>query len=268
MTGINTGALNIVDILILVIFFISIIIGLGRGLVSEILSLVTLIAAFVIAMMFTNSLAAYFTNTAVLGNAVSTTTAASGADTTQTISYMTLGVSFALLFVATIIVGGLVKMLLNAIFQTGILGFGNRLLGGIFGLIRGALFCLALIFLVQLSPVAKEPWWTQSQLVPRFQPAVVKLGDIVSPQLADLKETFTSKVNDLSNELKSSTEMAPAMPSGNTGAATSNTSNSGAAATTSNTDNAGAATTNNDKDKSKDVNKDKNKDKNKSSSSN
>jgi membrane protein required for colicin V production len=221
MTGINMGTLNVIDILILAIFFISIIIGLGRGLVSEILSLVTLIAAFVIAILFTNSLAAYFTNTAVMQHAVSTTTAAAGADTTQPMSYMTLGISFAMLFAATIIVGGLIKMLLNAIFQIGILGFGNRILGGIFGAIRGVLFCLALIFLVQLSPLAKETWWTQSQLVPRFQPAVVKLGDIVSPQLASLKDTFNKKTDDLSSELKSSTEMAPAMPSGNTNVTTS-----------------------------------------------
>src|ERR1041385_2992010 len=54
--------LNWVDIVILVIFFASVLAGLIRGFVKEIISLVTWIAAFFIATMFASKLAAWFTS--------------------------------------------------------------------------------------------------------------------------------------------------------------------------------------------------------------
>lgn len=203
MGSLNIASLNAVDILILVIFFISIVIGFGRGFVSEILSLVTLIAAFVIAIMFTSSLAAYFTSTAAVQSVVSQTSTAIGTSTAQPVSYMALGISFGVLFAATVIVGGIIKMILNLMFQTGILGFGNRVLGALFGLVRGFLLNLALIFLVQLSPLASQPWWQQSHYVPYFQPSVVQLGNLISPALANLKTTFGSAIQDVSGSVQS-----------------------------------------------------------------
>jgi len=194
--NINLGGLNIVDILILVIIFLSIMIGFARGLISEVLSLATLIAAFAIAITFTNSLATFFTSTATVQGVVSQTSNAIGTSTAQPISYATLGLSFALLFVATLIVGSIIKMLLNLVFQRGILGFGNRILGAGFGFVRGLLLCLVIIFLVQLSPLANESWWLQSRYVPYFQSEVVWLGSVVSPALENLKSTFGSVVQD------------------------------------------------------------------------
>lgn len=202
MSSMNLGALNLVDILILAIFLISILIGFGRGLVSEVLSLATLIAAFVIAIMFSNTLATFFTSTAAAQSVVSSTTAATGVNTATPVSYVALGVSFGVLFGATVIVGSLIKMVLNLFFNTGILGFGNRILGALFGLIRGYLLNLVLIFLVQLSPVASQPWWQQSHYVPMFQPQVVQLGNLVSPALSNLKSTFGSAIQNANTAIQ------------------------------------------------------------------
>lgn len=200
----SLGALNAVDITILAIIAISIIIGFGRGLVSEVLSLLTWIAAFAVSIMFTGKLSDYF---------MTTTMAAGSSGTTETASYVVIGISFAVLFIGTLIVGSVIKMLLNLIFSGGILGFGNRLLGGLFGMVRGYLFVLVIIFLVQLSPVAKEPWWQASQYVPKFQPQIVWLGDHISPTLSSLKDTFANTVDDMSSAIKEmSTEPMTSQP--------------------------------------------------------
>ncbi|MBX3709250.1 MAG: CvpA family protein [Gammaproteobacteria bacterium] len=205
MGTMDLGTLNVVDIAILVIFFVSILIGFGRGFISEALSLLTLIAAFVVAIMFTNTLAAYFTSTTMVQEVVNSTTTAVGTSTAQPISYMALGISFGILFAATVIVGGIIKALLNLMFQRGILGFGNRIFGGIFGFFRGYLINLVLIFLVQLSPLASQPWWQHSQYVPKFQPQVVWLGNIVSPALSDLKSTFAPAIQEVTDSVKNMT---------------------------------------------------------------
>lgn len=187
----SLGALNAVDISILAIIAISIIIGFGRGLVSEVLSLLVWVAAFAVAIMFTGKLSDHF---------MAMTAGSSG--TVEPASYVVIGISFAVLFIGTLIIGSVIKMMLNLIFSGGMLGFGNRLLGGLFGMVRGYLFVLVIIFLVQLSPVAKEPWWQASQYVPKFQPQIVWLADHISPALSTLKDTFTTTVEDMSSAIK------------------------------------------------------------------
>ncbi|MFW8696320.1 CvpA family protein, partial [Mesorhizobium japonicum] len=81
------------------------------------------------------------------------------------VSYAALAISFGLLFAGTVIAGSIVGYVLNIAFQTGILGFGNRILGAGFGLCRGFIICLVIIFVVQLTPLGSEPWWHQSQIV-------------------------------------------------------------------------------------------------------
>ncbi len=178
-------SINFVDIIILLIFLISIIIGFGRGLISEVLSIIILIAAFAVAIYFTTPLANYFTNLEYVKHAVS-----QSSSTPQPASYIAIAISFALLFIATIIVGAILKALLNLVVTGSVLGIGNRILGGIFGLVRGFLIIVFIIFLVQLSPLSNEQWWQQSKFVPQFQPAIAWLTNIVSPTLSNFKEKF------------------------------------------------------------------------------
>lgn len=194
--------MNFVDLIILAIFFISALVGLFRGLVSEVVSLVTLIAAFVIAILFAQPLASAFTHSAPVQDVVNQTSGAIGVSTSQPVSYLAIGISFAVLFGGTIIVGAIVKLLLNLAFQTGILGLGNRLFGAIFGLVRGFIINLVLIFLVQLSPFGSQPWWHQSQFVVAYQPAVAWLGGIVSPALANLKVKFEQTMQNVGSQIQ------------------------------------------------------------------
>lgn len=198
----DMSQLNFVDIIILVVFFMSMMVGFARGLVSEVVSLATLIAAFVVAIVFSEQLAAYFTSTESVQSVVEQTSSAIGANTAKPLSYVALGISFGLLFMVTVMIGSLVKYFLNLFFQFGLLGFTNRIFGGVFGLARGFIINLVLIFLVQLSPLAKEPWWVSSQFVRAYQPAVGWLGNAISPALSGIRGQFDSTLQDMNSSLQ------------------------------------------------------------------
>lgn len=198
----NLISTNSIDIIILAIFFLSILIGFGRGLVSEILSLIVLVAAFIVGIVFTGSLATYFASTPAMQNVMSGSSTAAAEPAT----YVVFAISFAILFVITYIIGCVVKLLLNMMFTASGFGFVNRLLGAIFGFVRGYLINLVLIFLITLSPFAMNDTWKKSKYVPLFQPQVAWLANVVSPKLANLKSTFDAAIKNTSDKAKESTE--------------------------------------------------------------
>lgn len=193
---------NWLDYVFLAIFFFSMLAGFGRGFVREVMSLVTLVAAFVIAAMFANPLAVAFTSSPSVQSVVSQANSAIGVNTSQPVSYLALGLSFGLLFAGTVIAGAIITFFLNFAFQAGLLGMGNRILGAGFGLARGFIINLVIIFILQLTPISGEGWWAQSSIVQSYQPAVVWLGGVVSPSLADLKSKMSQTLQNVNSSLQ------------------------------------------------------------------
>lgn len=198
--------MNWVDYIILAIFFFSILSGFGRGFVREVISLATWVAAVIVAIMFTNPLATYFTSSSTVQGVVSQASSAMGVSAAQPVSYVALALSFGALFGGTMLVGSLIGYFISAAFQFGALGIGNRVLGAMFGFGRGFILNMVLIFLVQLTPFSAQSWWQQSQMVASFQPSVQWLGNIVSPSLANLKDRFGKTVQDVSSQIQGMTQ--------------------------------------------------------------
>lgn len=142
--------MNWADWIILAIVAISTLIGLSRGFVREILSLITWMAAFVVAILFRQQLAP------LLSNLV------------ETPALQELAAS-ALLFVGTLLAGAGLNILLSSFISATGLSAINRVLGMGFGLVRGSVAVLALLmFVPMLLPVAESPWWWESTLIPAF----------------------------------------------------------------------------------------------------
>ena len=182
--------LNSVDTIILLVFFASILVGLMRGFIREIISLFTWIAAFVISILFSGALANTFT-----GSAASSSTSSLGAGSAHMLA---LSSCFIGLFVATLIIGSFVGRFISQMVESQGVSLANRFLGALFGFIRGLLVVLLVIFLGQLTPMSSQPAWAQSQFVAAYQPAVKWLDDLVQPGLSSLKSQMGNSMRNVS----------------------------------------------------------------------
>ena len=138
-----------VDWAIVAIIGVSALISIKRGFVKEALSLVVWIVAGVVAWLFGGAVAQHLTNFIDIPSA-------------RVIA------ACALLFVATLLVGGLVSFLIGELIRVTGLSGTDRFLGMFFGAARGALLVVVLVGLLSLAPVQQDIWWQQSTLLPHF----------------------------------------------------------------------------------------------------
>ncbi|MDO8954192.1 MAG: CvpA family protein [Gammaproteobacteria bacterium] len=151
MSGID---INWIDLAIVLIFAVSIIVGFIKGFFRSVVSIIVWIAAIAIAVHFGPIFSDKF---------------AKVTSDTQT----QLMLSYALLFMAVLIVGLLIKIILEAIINFAGLSTTDRIFGGLFGLFRGVFIVTVLAFLFSLTSVASGVVWQQSKLVPIFSSIVV-----------------------------------------------------------------------------------------------
>jgi membrane protein required for colicin V production len=157
--------MNWIDYTILGVLGLSVLVGLWRGLVSEVLALVIWIAAFWAAWL--------------LGPAVSARL--------DVISHPALRVAagYALCFVAVLVLGALLRFLIHRLLVSTGLSGTDRLFGMVFGLARGVLLVCLLVFLCQFTEFTRESPWRQSLLLPPFQSATIWLGQQVPPSVRE-----------------------------------------------------------------------------------
>jgi membrane protein required for colicin V production len=128
------------DYTVIAIVLLSALLGWWRGLVYEVLSLLGWIVAGVVARLFAASAAPYMPT-------------ALGAESAR------VAVAFVALFVATLIVGGIVAWLLSKLVKWVGLGWLDGLLGMLFGMLRGVLVVLVLVLLAGMTHLPQEPFW-------------------------------------------------------------------------------------------------------------
>ena len=146
------GAFNGFDWIVVVIVTLSAVISLWRGFSREALSLAGWVAAFVLANLFATRLSAF------LGGAIENPTG----------RYI---VAWTLVFVAVLLLAGLAARLFARLVRASGLGVLDRILGSVFGMLRGLLIVIVLLFLLrQLVPPAEQQWLYRSQLVPYLDP--------------------------------------------------------------------------------------------------
>jgi membrane protein required for colicin V production len=177
--------LNWVDYIFISILVISILIGMGRGLIKEVISIVTWIAAFIVACTFSTRLAASFSG--ATGVVESTVSSSVGVNADSAVSMLAVGACFVALFIGTLIIGSIISYIVGRAAKIPGVSFFNRMLGGLFGAGRGLLFNLLIIFLVQLTAFAQEQAWSQSVIVKAYQPMAVWLNSKLEPGFENLK---------------------------------------------------------------------------------
>jgi len=140
-----------VDVIILAVLAISVIVGLVRGFFREALSVLTWAAAVWITLEYSQVM------DPLLGSLASP------------------GLRFwagkILIFVLVLIVGGLVNHFIHVLVaKTGLTGT-DRVLGMLFGAIRGALVVGLGVVVFRLIELDQEAWWEESRAIAFFEPA-------------------------------------------------------------------------------------------------
>lgn len=176
--------LNWVDLGFIIFCLLSITFGFIRGFIRSAVSLFFLVAAVYLALKYSPLLVAHYVGPT---------------SHDQTISYLSLIGIFLLIFIVTIFIGAIISYFLNTAFQLTGLGVVNSFFGGVFGLVRAVIISIFVIYLAQLSPLANQSMWQQSQSVRYAQPMVAWLEKNLSPQLTILKGNM-NKVQD--NQIK------------------------------------------------------------------
>lgn len=159
-------SVNWADYIILVVLALSVLIGLFRGLVSEVLSLLTWVAAFWVAWMFGPLLAAQFDHAISLPSG----------------RYI---LGYSLCFVGVLVLGALLRFVIGKLIESSGLSGTDRLLGMLFGFARGVLLVSLLVFMVGFTGFTRDPWWQQSMLLPQFRQVATWLDQQVPPDVRE-----------------------------------------------------------------------------------
>lgn len=142
--------MNWFDYAIIATLALSILVGVWRGFIGEVMALVCWVLAFWVAWMFGPMVAEQF----------------SAAISVPSVRVM---LGYLLCFVAVLVAGAIVSYLLRKLVSGSGLSGTDRLLGMIFGLVRGSALVVLVILMMKFTPVVHDDWWQNSRMLPTFE---------------------------------------------------------------------------------------------------
>ena len=133
----------ILDLIFGGVMLVSLWLGAWRGLVYEVLSVLSWIAAFILAQWLAPEVAHKLPLNGV----------------SEALRY---AAGFALVFVLAAFAGGMLAKLVKMLFAAVGLQPVDRVLGAAFGLVRGVVLLLAATIVIGMTPLQTSTWWQQS----------------------------------------------------------------------------------------------------------
>jgi membrane protein required for colicin V production len=139
------------DWVLLAVLLASVAIGVIRGFTREFFGLVSWVVA-IVAALFLAPL-----TLGVLEPHIATPS-------------LRIAASYALVFFGFLVLGAIVTAVISSLVRkSASLSAVDRSVGGGFGLIRGVLVCVVVVWLVGLTPARQDPWWKESRLIPALE---------------------------------------------------------------------------------------------------
>lgn len=147
----------------------SVLLGVLRGIVRELIALAGWIAAIVLALHYAIDV---------------------GAALPLPVNWPALrtGLGALLIVVAVILVAGAAGWLVHKLLAAAKLSAADRTLGAGFGLLRAALIVLTVVFFSYQTALAQQPWWKASAVLPHVEATV----RFVAPHLPDPTQALPS----------------------------------------------------------------------------
>ena len=161
------------DLLIGGVIFISLLVGVFRGFIREVLSLVSWGLALWVGWRFFKPASAY------LENMVSS-------EPVRQIA------AFVFLFIAVLILLTVASHFLSKLFKVTGIAFIDRLFGALFGFGRGVLIMSIVVILGGATALPKESWWKDSVLAPQLQPVTDFLLGLMPDKVSGKFQADTS----------------------------------------------------------------------------
>ena len=158
--------MSVVDIFIIVTVVISLLIGLFRGFIREILSLLSWLGALWLGYAY-----------ATLG--------ASYLEPYITQPPLRVVVAFAAIFIVALIGFSIISYLLYRLLSIAGVSGVDRSLGMLFGLVRGFAIVALLILAATFMDFTSQPWWKDSLLVQYFIPVTDLIRSLLPSDIAE-----------------------------------------------------------------------------------
>lgn len=140
---------NFIDYFVLIVIGVSVLLGFVHGFIRMILSVLVWVAAFFISAFYGPHLATTFSLV------------------TNDPKWQ-LWLSYGTVFVVAVVIGFVVKLILNLILTGGNVGIINRFLGAVFGGIRGVIIVLLFVWFALLVGMDQSAAFKASRLMPFF----------------------------------------------------------------------------------------------------
>lgn len=162
--------MNVADIVILGILLVSVLVGLLRGLVGEVLSLVRWVAAFWVASVFGGQVGQLY-----------------GTWLHEPEARIVAG--SVTCFIGVLVIGGIAAWAMRRVLAFSGLRIGDSFLGMLFGLARGLLLVTFVVLMLGFTSVPREAaWWRQSALLPTFANGAAWLAGALPPEVSHYLE--------------------------------------------------------------------------------
>ncbi|MGC2165044.1 MAG: CvpA family protein [Gallionella sp.] len=131
------------DFVVIAIFLLSVLIGLWRGFLYEVLSLLGWPLAFILSNRYAEKL---------------------GLLLAIDHDMLRLVVAYALVFTVAMLVWGAIVWGLSKLLRAISMGLLDRLLGGLFGALRAVLLIVAVVWLAGMTEIPERPFWKGSRM--------------------------------------------------------------------------------------------------------
>ncbi len=161
--------MNEIDYAIIAIIIISLLVGVLRGFVKEVLSLFAWGVAIWVGLTFSRPFSVLL-------------------ETVIDFPAARIAVAFVILLFFTLIISGIVNYFAELFLEkTGLTGI-DRFLGVFLGITRGGIVIALLVMLAGLTPAPELALWQQSSLIPHFQTLALWLRKQIPPEITEITE--------------------------------------------------------------------------------
>lgn len=157
--------MSALDLVFAAVLVLSVLVGLWRGLVFEVLSVAGWVLAYFVAQSYAATVAAWL-------------------PLEGWSAPVPFAVGFVLVLVAVAFAAGLLTAVLKRVVATIGLRPIDRALGGVFGLFRGLVLLLAFGWVMSLTPFKDEAWWLSSTSAPWVVSGLAVLKGTMPPEIA------------------------------------------------------------------------------------